>query len=101
MRQAAGDGTIAVVARTNSTPRRHESAVAVKPPLWKTAVVVWLAIYPSLTFLLWLVGPKIQGWPLAVRTLTITAVLVPLMVFLLLPGLQRALSPWLRRPPDH
>jgi antibiotic biosynthesis monooxygenase (ABM) superfamily enzyme len=36
-----------------------------------------------------------------VRTLAVTAVLVPLMVFLLLPGLQRALSPWLRRPPDH
>jgi antibiotic biosynthesis monooxygenase (ABM) superfamily enzyme len=102
LRQAAGDGTIAVVARTNSTPRRHEPALAaVKPPLWKTAVVVWLAIYPSLTFVLWLVGPKIQGWPLAVRTLAVTAVLVPLMVFLLLPGLQRALSPWLRRPPDH
>jgi hypothetical protein len=30
------------------------------PPRWKTAVVVWLAIYPCTTFVLWLVGPKIQ-----------------------------------------
>jgi hypothetical protein len=29
-----------------------------------------------------------------VRTLAITAVVVPLMVFLLLPGLQRVLAPW-------
>jgi antibiotic biosynthesis monooxygenase (ABM) superfamily enzyme len=29
------------------------------PPRWKFAVVVWLAIYPSLTLLLWLVGPDI------------------------------------------
>jgi hypothetical protein len=40
-----------------------------------------------------LAGP-IQSWPLAVRTLAITAVVVPLMVFLLLPGLQRLLASW-------
>jgi antibiotic biosynthesis monooxygenase (ABM) superfamily enzyme len=66
------------------------------PPRWKTAVVVWLAIYPSITFLLWLAGPRIASWPLALRTLAITAVLVPLMVFLLLPAIQRLLAWWLR-----
>jgi uncharacterized protein len=66
------------------------------PPRWKTAVVVWLAIYPSITFILWLAGPKIQGWPLAVRTLAITAGVVPMMVYVLIPGLQRLLAPWLR-----
>ena len=70
------------------------------PPRWKTAVVVWLAIYPSITLVLWLAGPRIQGWPLPVRTLAITVVVVPLMVFLLLPGVQRLLAPWLRPPPD-
>jgi uncharacterized protein len=54
------------------------------PPRWKTAVLVWLA------------GPRIAGWPLALRTLALTAVLVPLMVFLLLPAIQRLLAPWLR-----
>jgi antibiotic biosynthesis monooxygenase (ABM) superfamily enzyme len=67
------------------------------PPRWKTAVVVWLAIYPSITFIQWLVGPKIQAWPLAVRTLALTVALVPLMVYLLIPGFQRLLAPWLRR----
>jgi antibiotic biosynthesis monooxygenase (ABM) superfamily enzyme len=68
------------------------------PPRWKTAVVVWLAIYPSITLLLWLVGPAIQGWPLALRTLVITVGVVPLMVYLLVPAAQRLLAPWLRRP---
>jgi antibiotic biosynthesis monooxygenase (ABM) superfamily enzyme len=88
-----------VVASTSSTPpqQAHATAPPAMPPRWKTAVVVWLAIYPSITFVLWLAGPKIQGWPLAVRTLAITAVVVPLMVFVLLPGLQRLLAPWLRR----
>jgi uncharacterized protein len=66
------------------------------PPRWKMAVVVWLAIFPALTFLLWLAGPKIASWPLPLRTLTLTAALVPLMVFLLLPAVQRLLAPWLR-----
>jgi antibiotic biosynthesis monooxygenase (ABM) superfamily enzyme len=66
------------------------------PPRWKTAVLIWLAIYPSITFLLWLAGPRIASWPLALRTLALTAVLVPLMVFLLIPAFQRLLAPWLR-----
>ena len=69
------------------------------PPRWKTALVIWLAIYPSITVILWLAGPQMASWPLAFRTLAITAVLVPLMVFLLLPALQRLLAPWLR--PRH
>jgi antibiotic biosynthesis monooxygenase (ABM) superfamily enzyme len=66
---------------------------------WKLAVLIWLAIYPSLTLLLWLVGPKIGSWPLPMRTLALTAVLVPLMVFVLIPALQRLLAPWLRPMP--
>jgi antibiotic biosynthesis monooxygenase (ABM) superfamily enzyme len=50
------------------------------PPRWKFAVVVWLAIYPSLTFLVWLAGPEIAHFPLALRTLVFTVVLVPWMV---------------------
>ena len=38
------------------------------------AVVVWLAIYPAITFVLWLAGPQIANWPLALRTLLVTAV---------------------------
>jgi uncharacterized protein len=89
-----------VVASTSSTPPQHVGSATppAMPPRWKTAVVVWLAIYPSITFIQWLVGPKIQAWPLAVRTLALTSVLVPLMVYLLIPGFQRLLAPWLRRP---
>jgi antibiotic biosynthesis monooxygenase (ABM) superfamily enzyme len=66
------------------------------PPRWKTAVVVWLAIYPCVTLVLWLLGPKIQSWPLVLRTLTITVLVVPLMVFVLIPAIQRLMAPWLR-----
>jgi antibiotic biosynthesis monooxygenase (ABM) superfamily enzyme len=64
------------------------------PPRWKTAVVVWLAIYPTLTLVLALIGPAIQSWPLALRTLATTVVLVPLMVYVLIPTIQRLLARW-------
>ena len=66
------------------------------PPRWKTTILIWLGIFPALTLVLWLVGPPIQDWPLPVRTLVLTVVLVPLMVYVLLPGLNRLLATWLR-----
>jgi antibiotic biosynthesis monooxygenase (ABM) superfamily enzyme len=68
----------------------------VPPPRWKTSVLIWLGIYPALTLVIWLVGPSIQDWPLPVRTLVMTAVLVPLMVYVLLPILNRLLATWIR-----
>jgi len=82
--------------RTPPEPGRPPTPPAM-PPRWKTAVVVWVAIYPAITLVLWLAGPQMQSWPLAVRTLATTVLVVPLMVFLLLPVLQRLLGPWLRR----
>ena len=70
------------------------------PPRWKTAVVVWLAIYPALTLVLALIGSAVQPWPLPLRTLVTTAVLVPLMVYVLIPTIQRLLAPWYRARKD-
>lgn len=67
------------------------------PPKWKIAVLIWLAIYPSITLLFLLVGKQLWLIPLPLRTLTITLILVPLMVFVLLPALQKLFSGWLQR----
>ena len=67
------------------------------PPKWKIAVLIWLAIYPSITLLFLLVGEQLLLIPLPFRTLAITLVLVPLMVFVLLPALQKLFSGWLQK----
>ena len=67
------------------------------PPRWKTAVLIWVAIYPSITLLFLLFGDLLHRLPVPLRTLVLTAVLVPLVVFLLLPLLQRLFAAWLRR----
>ena len=67
------------------------------PPRWKTAVLIWLAIYPSITLFMLLFGEHLLAIPIPLRTLAITLVLVPLMVFVLLPILQKLFAGWLRR----
>jgi hypothetical protein len=52
--------------------------------------VTWLAVYPTLTALLALSqGLGLTSAPLPVRTLVVTLILVPLMVFVLQPNLMR------------
>jgi len=70
-----------------------------KPPKkWKMAVMIWLAIYPLITTVFAIFGKylmMIEFLPL--RTLLITVVLVPIMVFVLIPILQKILGGWLSK----
>jgi antibiotic biosynthesis monooxygenase (ABM) superfamily enzyme len=68
-----------------------------QPPKWKFAVMVWLAIYPAITVLQFLIGDVLVRLPIPLRTLTLTGILVPLMVFVLLPLLRRLLGSWLTK----
>jgi antibiotic biosynthesis monooxygenase (ABM) superfamily enzyme len=70
----------------------------VAPPRYKIAIVTWLAVYPAVTVIVAAFEPLgVLDAPLPIRTLLLTAVLVPLMVFLLVPALSRLLGWWLRR----
>ena len=68
-----------------------------QPPKWKFAVMVWLAIYPTITFVSYLIGDVIKEWPLPLKTLLMTGILVPTMVFVLLPILRKLLINWLNK----
>ena len=68
-----------------------------QPPKWKFAVMVWIAIYPTITFVSYLIGDVIKEWPLPLKTLLMTGILVPTMVFVLLPILRKLLTNWLNK----
>ncbi|MBP6038706.1 MAG: hypothetical protein KA523_00740 [Flavobacterium sp.] len=68
-----------------------------QPPKWKFVVMVWLAIYPTITFVSYLIGDVIKDWPLPLKTLLMTGILVPTMVFILLPILRKLLTNWLNK----
>ena len=59
--------------------------------------MVWIAIYPAITLASFLLGDRIQNLPLAIRTLIMTGILVPLMVFILLPLLAKIMKNWLHK----
>ena len=70
-----------------------------KPPKkWKMAILIWIAIYPLITTVFAVFGKYLmQIEILPLRTLIITVVLVPIMVFVLIPLLQKLLGNWLQK----
>ena len=65
------------------------------PSRHRMAFVTWAAIYPLITLILALLGPWLLTLPLPLRTLVLTAVLVPAMTYLVMPWVTRRLRPWL------
>ncbi|WP_139793954.1 hypothetical protein [Reichenbachiella faecimaris] len=61
----------------------------------KRAFIIWLAIYPLITGLYYCLGNLIAQLPLPVKTLILTSIAVPIMFYLLVPGLNQLLRSWL------
>ena len=70
-----------------------------RPSRSKFALLNWIAIYPLITFLLWLLGPALQTRPLYVETFVVSVLLVSAMNFLVMPLMLRLFDFWLRPIP--
>lgn len=66
-----------------------------QPPKYKLALLIWIAIYPTINLLFWVLGDTLNSLPMYIRTLVLTVILVPVMVFLLLPALTKIFAKWL------
>jgi uncharacterized protein len=67
------------------------------PPRHRVAVVTWLGIYPTITLVLATVESLgLRSLALPLRTLAVTLVVVPTMVFVVAPALTRLFAGWLR-----
>ncbi|GAA3392393.1 hypothetical protein GCM10020369_53910 [Cryptosporangium minutisporangium] len=51
--------------------------------------MIWLAVFPTLTVLQLLLGSLLRGTPTVLRTLVLATIAVPIVVYGLLPPLQR------------
>jgi antibiotic biosynthesis monooxygenase (ABM) superfamily enzyme len=79
------------------TQRRPRRPARIRHPRRRLAIATWLAAYPTITAILAAFKPLgLTDAPLPVRTLVLTLIAVPLMVFVLTPALQRALGRLLR-----
>lgn len=68
-----------------------------QPPKWKFAIMVWIAIYPMITTLQYALGAQLKEFSIPLRSLIMTLILVPMMVFVMLPILRKILGKWLSK----
>ena len=89
----------------NSSTVVHAAVVTaparpVGPSVHRRAIITWLAIFPSVLLGQIALFPVIGDWPLVVRTAVLTAFVVPLAVYLVVPQLMKANARLAgRRPP--
>jgi antibiotic biosynthesis monooxygenase (ABM) superfamily enzyme len=62
------------------------------------ALKIWIVIYPSITLFLYFLGEPLSAIPLYLRTLLLTVILVPWMIFVGLPILEKIRSAFLKNP---
>lgn len=72
-----------------------------KPPSWKMALTVLLALYPTVLLLNLLITPHLQGLGRAGAVLVGNAIGVALMQWGIMPRLTRLLKPWLSADSDR
>ncbi len=65
------------------------------PPRYKQAVVIWLAFFPLSLLTSWLFGKFEPDLPIVERVFLTTVVMTPIMTYVVLPRMTRALGWWL------
>ncbi|MFM1873235.1 MAG: hypothetical protein RL398_2657 [Planctomycetota bacterium] len=69
-----------------------------RPNRHKMVLLTWLGIWPTITLVLTFALPELlPRFPLPVVTLIVTALVVPLMSYLVMPLLLRLFGPWVCR----
>ncbi|WP_353471331.1 hypothetical protein PVT71_08330 [Salipiger sp. H15] len=61
----------------------------------RLALFVFLAVYPLVTLLLYLIGPVTAEWELWQRNLLFVPIMVVAMVWVIIPRIHRHLGRWL------
>lgn len=83
-------------ARTDAVPTAPPAPAPV-PSVHIRALITWLAIFPLVSVGMLLLAPISESWHPVLRALVLTAVVVPLAVYVVVPRLLRAHGALLRR----
>ncbi len=74
---------------------------ASSPPRYKLALITWAGAYAVITLILAVFEPTMAAWPLPLRSLLLSALMVTALTWLVIPSLTRLFRGWLapRSPP--
>lgn len=67
-----------------------------RPNRHKMAIVTWFVVYPIITILLIGLEPLLREVATPIRTLVLSSIMVPIMVYLAMPFATSQLESWLR-----
>ena len=65
-------------------------AVVGPPSKHQLALMIWIAVFPTLTVLNLVLSDTLKDLPMVVRTLVLATVAVPIVIYGLMPHLHRA-----------
>jgi antibiotic biosynthesis monooxygenase (ABM) superfamily enzyme len=68
-----------------------------QPNKFKMTLLVWCAIYPTVTFIFFILGDFLAPLHPFLKTFVVTIILVPLMVFVFLPFIMKTFKNWLTK----
>jgi uncharacterized protein len=74
---------------------QDESPPTAAPPRYKLALLTWAGAYAVITLILAVLGPVMAPWPLPLRTLLLSVLMVVAMTWLVIPSLTRLFQGWL------
>lgn len=74
-----------------SSPAAHRPEGAHRPPsIHQLALMIWIAVFPTLTILNLVFGDLLAGLPMILRTLVLVTAAVPIVIYGAMPQLHRA-----------
>jgi antibiotic biosynthesis monooxygenase (ABM) superfamily enzyme len=82
------------------TPQQAATRTRVPPPRHKMALLTWPGAWALITLILWALGPAMATWPLPLRTLAISALMVVGLTWAVIPFLTRSFAGWLAATPQ-
>ena len=81
------------------TTKQADAGPRVPPPRHKMALLTWPSAWALITLILWALGPVMDTWPLPLRTLVLSVLMVVGLSWLVLPNLTRIFAGWLAPTP--
>ena len=98
-RQLVLERELRLIREVDTARTRSVTTGALRPPVrprrYKLAVLNWGAAYAVITLIVAFLGPTMASWPLAIRTLVLSAGMVVSLTWLLMPALTRLFDTWL------
>ena len=75
--------------------KQADARPAGPPPRHKMALLTWSGAWALITLILGVLGPLMATWPLPLRTLAISALMVVGLTWVVIPCLTRTFAGWL------